>query len=299
MGLLPPGLKGKADTSCRRNVISTLRRPAYLGRMRQIILLSALLCGTLSPAAGAFSPEEVMAGQMRPGWQLSDGGHMTALHLTLAPGWKTYWRSPGDAGIPPMFDWTGSENVKTVLFHWPRPHVFHLNGLQTVGYKGELVLPIEVTPTDPTRPLRLKGSVELGVCDDICLPATFYFDLAVQGPGAPDPVIDMALADRPISGKSAGLSHIGCVIDPIADGIRITATLDMPPAAGEEVVVFESGKAGIWVSEAASSRDGNRLMASAEMVPPQGAPFALDRSGVTVTVISDHRAVEVRGCPAP
>lgn len=265
--------------------------------MRPITLLSALFALAAAPAT-AFSPEDVLSGQMRPGWQLPDGGHMTALHIALAPGWKTYWRSPGDAGIPPMFDWTGSENLASVRFHWPRPHVFELNGLQTVGYKGELVLPIEVIPADPTRPVRLKGSVELGVCDDICLPAALPFDLVVEGPGAPDPVIDAALADRPLPAAKAGLRGIGCAIDPIADGIRITATLDMPGEAGE-TVIFESGKDGIWVSEAAVARTGPTLVAEAEMVPPQGKPFALDRSAVTVTVISEQRAVEIRGCPAP
>ncbi|MCZ8151496.1 MAG: protein-disulfide reductase DsbD family protein [Rhodobacteraceae bacterium] len=267
--------------------------------MRPILFLLALCLAAAPPAARAFSPEEVMSGQLRPGWQLPDGGHMTALHIALAPGWKTYWRSPGDAGIPPMFDWSGSENLASVQFHWPRPHVFHLNGLQTVGYKGELVLPIEVTPADPTRPVRLKGSVELGVCDDICLPATLPFDLLVDGPGAPDPVIDAALSDRPIVAAKAGLRSIGCTVDPIDDGLRLTALLDLPPAGEEEVVVFETGTPGIWVSEADTARQGAALSASVEMVPPHGAPFALDRSAVTVTVISKSRAVEIRGCPAP
>ena len=267
--------------------------------MRPNVLLSALALVAVASAAQAFSPEDVMSGQMRPGWQLPDGGHMTALHLSLAPGWKTYWRSPGDAGIPPMFDWAGSENVAAVRFHWPRPHVFHLNGLQTVGYKGQLVLPIEVTPTDPSRPLRLKGSVDLGVCDDICLPASLPFDLRIDGPGAPDPVIDAALADRPLTAAKAGLRSIGCTLAPIADGLRITAALDLPAPGGTEVVVFESGTSGIWVSEASATRSGPTLTASAEMVPPQGAPFALDRSAVVVTVISDDRAVEIRGCPSP
>lgn len=267
--------------------------------MSKSLLLATLLIVTAAPAARAFSPEDVMSGQMRPGWQLPDGGRMAALHLTLAPGWKTYWRSPGDAGIPPMFTWEGSENVASVRFHWPRPHVFHLNGLQTVGYKGQLVLPLEVTPVDPARPLRLKGSVDLGVCDDICLPATLPFDLRIDGPGASDPVIDAALADRPLTAASAGLRDIGCTVDPIADGLRITAALDLPAPGGTEVVVFESGKSGIWVSEATTARNGPTLTATADMVPPQGQPFALDRSGVTVTVISDNRAVEIRGCPSP
>lgn len=298
MGLLPPRLKGFPDTWFLWNVISPSCCSHYVPPMRLTVLTTALLLA--APVAHAFSPEDVMSGQLRPGWRLPDGGHMTALHLSLAPGWKTYWRSPGDAGIPPNFDWSGSENLKAVHFHWPRPYVFHLNGLQTVGYKGELVLPIEVVPADPSQPVRVKGSVDLGVCDDICLPATVTFDLPIDGPGAPDPVIDAALADRPLSGQTAGLRGIGCAIDPISDGLRITATLDLPPS-GEtvETVVFESGSAGIWVSDAETIRHGATLTASAEMVPPNGAPFALDRSAVTVTVISDSRAVEIRGCPAP
>lgn len=266
--------------------------------MRPIPLLTALALLS-TPPAFAFSQEEVMSGSLRSGWQEAAGTHMTALHLSLAPGWKTYWRNPGDAGIPPLFDWTGSENVSAVRLHWPRPHVFDFNGLSTVGYKGEFVLPMEVIPNDPGRPIRLKGSVELGVCDDICLPASFAFDTLLSGAGAPDPVIDAALADRPVSADQAGLAGIGCTVDPIKDGLRITATMALPDAGDPETVVFETATPGIWVSSAETSRQGRTLTAVAEMVPPQGAPFALDRSGVTLTVISEDRAVEIRGCPAP
>lgn len=266
--------------------------------MRRFALLTALSLAASGPAL-AFSQEDVMAGSLRNGWQQGDGAHMTALHLSLAPGWKTYWRSPGDAGIPPLFDWSGSENVKAVHLHWPRPHVFEFNGFTTVGYKGEFVLPMEVIPADPGRPVRLKGSVELGVCDDICLPASFAFDTLLSGAGAPDPMIDAALQDGPLRADQAGLATIGCTVDPIADGLRITATMALPASGGEETVVFESATPGIWVSSAETSRQGKTLTAVAEMVPPQGTPFALDRSAVTLTVISDNRAVEIRGCPAP
>lgn len=262
-------------------------------------LLLTLALALPASHALAFSQEDVLRGDIRTGWQEQDGAHMTALHLSLAPGWKTYWRSPGDAGIPPSFDWTGSENLRAVTFHWPRPHVFHLNGMKTVGYHDELVLPIEVTPIDPSMPVRLKGTVDLGVCSDICIPASLPFDATVQGKGAPDPLITAALDDRPVSAKSAGLAGIGCAVDPIADGLRITATLALPHAGGEETVVFESATAGIWVSESEATRQGGTLTAAADLVPPNGAPFALDRSSVTVTVISDTRAVEIKGCPAP
>jgi DsbC/DsbD-like thiol-disulfide interchange protein len=267
--------------------------------MRFFLLPFALALALPATHALAFGQEDVLSGDIRTGWQIDGGAHMTALHLSLAPGWKTYWRSPGDAGIPPSFDWTGSENLRAVTFHWPRPHVFELNGMKTVGYHEELVLPIEVAPVDPAQPVRLKGTVDLGVCSDICIPATLAFDATVGGKGAPDPVIAAALDDRPISAQTAGLSGIGCAVDPIADGLRITASIQLPAAGGEETVVFESATAGIWVSESESSRQGGTLTAAAELVPPNGAPFALDRSGVTVTVISDSRAVEIRGCPAP
>jgi DsbC/DsbD-like thiol-disulfide interchange protein len=147
--------------------------------------------------------------------------------------------------------------------------------------------------------VRLKARVELGVCDNICIPASLSLDHVIAGPGAPDAVIDAALADLPLSARQAGLSGIGCAVDPISDGLRITATMGLPAGGGAETVVFESGHADVWVSQASTSRTGGTLTASAEMVPPQGTPFALDRSDVTVTVISDHRAVEIRGCPAP
>jgi len=298
MGLLRPCLKGIPVTWFLWNVISHYSRPAYLGPMRQIALLTFALLAPALPAA-AFSQEDVLSGDLRTGWQAESGAHMTALHLTMAPGWKTYWRSPGDAGIPPSFDWSGSENLRAVHFHWPRPHVFTLNGMTTVGYKNDLVLPIEVIPVDPSQPVRLKATVELGVCDDICIPASLTLDSVIAGPGAPDAVIDAALADRPISARQAGLSGIGCAVDPISDGLRITATMGLPAGGGAETVVFESGHSDVWVSEASANRSGGTLTASAEMVPPQGTPFALDRSGVTVTVISANRAVEIRGCPAP
>jgi DsbC/DsbD-like thiol-disulfide interchange protein len=298
MGLLRLRLKCLAVTTLRWNVISPRPVGAYLAAMRQTYSAFIALLVFAAPVH-AFSQEEVLSGVIRTGWQAEGGAHMTALHLTLAPGWKTYWRSPGDAGIPPSFDWSGSENLQAVRFHWPRPHVFTVNGLTTVGYKNDLVLPMEVTPVDPAQPVRLRAQIDLGVCDDICIPASLSLDAVVHGPGAPDRVIDAALADTPLTARQAGLGAIGCVVDPISDGLRITATMDLPAQGGGETVIFESGRDEVWVSEASARRSGDTLTASAEMVPPQGTPFALDRSGVTVTVISDSRAVEIRGCPAP
>lgn len=263
------------------------------------------LCLVLSPAIASpvwsQSPgqSDVVAGQFRPGWATQSGTHMTALDLRLAPRWKTYWRAPGDAGIPPQFDWTGSENVKSVRFHWPAPEVFRTNGMQTVGYNDALMLPIEVTPQDPSKPVRLQASVSLGVCKEVCVPATLDLQAALPVKGQSDSAINAALRARPATGAEAGLRAIACKIEPIRDGLRITAQMDLPSQGRQEVVVFEPGLPDVWVSESAIRRDGSRLTAVAEMVPPSGRPFALNRSAVVVTVIGgDGRAVEIRGCPS-
>jgi DsbC/DsbD-like thiol-disulfide interchange protein len=176
--------------------------------------------------------------------------------------------------------------------------VFHLNGMQSIGYTERLVLPMELTPRDPSQPILLRATVDLGVCRDICMPATLTLAAEIAGPGGPDAAIRAALDSRPHSGAEAGLTAIACTVEPIRDGLRLTATLRLPPTGGDEAVVFEPGGA-IWVSEAVVDRQGGKIVAVSDLVPESGAPFALDRSRVRVTVLGRDRAVEIAGCPAP
>lgn len=260
---------------------------------------SLALALTLATPALATTQDEVLQAQLRPGWQTENGSHMAALDLTLAPGWKTYWRSPGDAGIPPSFDWSGSENVKSVRLHWPAPAVFSTNGMQTIGYHDRLILPVEVTPENPGKPIRLRVRMDLGVCDEICLPASLDLAADLAAPGAPDPSIRAALDSRAATAQEAGVTSVACSVDPIKDGLRLTARLGLPDPGLPEVVAFETADREIWVAEAITERRGGELVAITELVPPNGAPFALDRSQVTVTVLAASGAVEVKGCPAP
>lgn len=265
--------------------------------IRTCLLLAPMLA--LASPALATTQDDVLSGSILPGWQMPDGGHMAGIQLTLAPGWKTYWRSPGDAGIPPTFDWSGSENVRAVRIHWPAPSVFMTNGMQSIGYHDEVTLPVEVTAIDPSRPMRLSATVDLGVCDEICLPASLTLSTDLIPPGASDAMIKAALDRRPATAGEGGVTSISCTVDPIADGLRITATIAMPRSGGPETVAFETADPSVWVSESTATRDGKRLIAMTEMVAQSGAPFALDRSEVIVTVLSNGGAVEIRGCPAP
>ena len=261
------------------------------------MLKALLIASCLASPALATTQDDVLRADLLPGWQMQNGHHMAGLRLRLAPDWKTYWRSPGEAGIPPLFNWSGSVNVKSVRVHWPSPVVFHTNGMQTIGYHEGVVLPLEVVPLDASKPVELRAGVDLGMCNQICMPAAVQL-FAVLDAGRPDAAIKAALKAQPVGGKAAGLRAISCEVAPIADGLRLTAVLDLPQR-GAETVVFETSDSGMWVGEAESERAGSRLIASVDLVPTSGAPFALDRSGVVVTVLGAGGSVEIAGCPAP
>ena len=266
--------------------------------IRMFLAPAVLMLWPLSAAmAQGLSQSDILDGQLRPGWQMQSGHHLSALHLRLAPEWKTYWRAPGDAGIPPSFDWSGSENLKSVRFHWPAPEVFHTNGMQSVGYHHELVLPIEVEARDPSQPVTLRARVDLGVCKDICMPASLDLTADLMPPGQPDQTIRTALKARPATAGEAGVSGLPCKVEPIRDGLRLT---DLERVLYfENWVVVEPGLPGVWVSEAEVERQGERLRAIVDMVPPSAEPFALVRGDIVMTVIGPAgRAVELRGCPA-
>lgn len=273
---------------------STPRRPA--AALRHFAAALALCLSGALPATAEAVPDDLIRAGFLGGWTTDSGTQMAALRLDLADGWKTYWRAPGDAGIPPQFDWSGSQNVASVRFHWPTPEVFMLNGMRTIGYTHQLVLPLEITPRDPAKPIRLQASIDMGVCSDICVPVSLQLGADLPRGGASDPVIHAALADQPIAAKAAGLSGIRCQVEPIRDGLRLTAQIDLPGGA-EDVAVFETADPELWVSESETRRDGERLVSTSDLIPARGGPVALDRSRVTITVLGDNRAVELRGCP--
>ena len=256
-------------------------------------LAAALL--TATPAAAEI-PASVASAELLPGWREASGEHVAAIRISLAPGWKTYWRAPGDAGIPPHFDWSGSRNLAGWSPVFPVPHVFHQNGVRSVGYSGDVVIPIRVTPADASAPVSLGGRLEIGVCEEVCIPVSF--DIAAQLPvdGVHDARIGAALDHQPIPAAAAGVAAVSCSVEPIADGIRLTAAIDMPPIGVEEVAVLELPDPAIWISEAEMRRDGGTLTAVTEMVPPSGKPFIVDRSEVRITVLADGRGVDIRGC---
>ncbi len=264
--------------------------------MKTLTLLG-LLGLPLMAHSQAVTQADVLTASLLPGWQRTDGHYMAGFDLTMAPHWKTYWRAPGETGIPPQFDWSGSTNVAAVRLLWPSPQVISLNGMQSIGYYDALLLPLEVTPKDTAQPVELHLQMQLGVCKDICMPAELSLNTALGG--ARDARITKALADGPITAAAAGLKAISCKVAPIDDGLHVVAALTLPPQGKPETVVLESGDQTVWVAQATSSRAGQVLTAATDFVPAKGAPFALQRDHVTITVIGQDRSVEITGCPAP
>lgn len=246
--------------------------------------------------AQSLRPSDIVSAELRTGWRTDSGTHMAALHLQLAEGWKTYWRTPGDAGIPPAFDWSGSHNVASVRMHWPRPEVFSQNGYRSIGYDGVLVLPLEFTPRDHDQPLTLSADVLLGVCQDICVPVNLNLTARLPFAGTSDALIEAALRDRPEPAARAGLREAQCALTPITDGLQLVADLDLPQIGQGEFVVFELPDRSVWISEARTAREGGRLTATADFISYSGTPVAFDRSDLRITVIAEGRAVETRGC---
>lgn len=259
-----------------------------------LVLACLALLGAAAPAVAEAPPDDLVRAELLGGWRTADGVQMAGLRLVLAPGWKTYWRAPGDAGIPPAADWTGSENLGAVRLHFPRPEVFEVSGLRTLGYSDEVVLPIEITPADPSRPVALQGEIGIGVCAEICVPVTLRLAAPLPMPGGPDTAISAALAARP-DPVAPGLR---CRVEPLRDGLRVTAEIDHPPLGPGEVAVIETDDPRVWVSEAMVRREAGAITVTADLVPPDAQPFALDRGRVTITLISGPEAVEIRGCPA-
>ncbi|MGB7240564.1 MAG: protein-disulfide reductase DsbD domain-containing protein [Sulfitobacter sp.] len=260
-------------------------------------MIAAVLFGLMAlPVRGQTVADPVTAAVL-PGWVKSDGTRVAALQLILAPGWKTYWRAPGDGGIPPQFDWSRSRNLQSVGISWPTPRVFNDNGLRSIGYKNQLIIPLIIAPSTSGKPVRLRAKMELGVCSDICMPHVLHFDAMLEGSGAtPTPAIAAALAERPYSAKEAGVRSSTCALEATSDGMRISARVTMPSAGGNEVVVIEPGQADIWVGASQTTRQGGSVVAVSEMMHAQGGAIAIDRSAIRITVLGKNHAVDIRGC---
>lgn len=241
----------------------------------------------------------IVAIELLTGWRKESGTHMAALRVTLAPGWKTYWRAGGQTGLPPKFNWQGSRNLGEVRYRWPRPEILDAVEGQIIGFQNEMVLPIEITPQTDGADIVARLELEIGVCKDICMLVTSRLAADLNTREQADRfLIELALADPVISAEQAGLRSVGCVLTPIRDGVRIEAEFILPTHSTKpEAVVLETAQTDGWLSPVTTSRQGDRLRAEASLVSLSGEPLAVDLDELRFTLIDQDRAIDIRGCP--
>ncbi len=157
------------------NVIVPMR--AALGRAATLVVTSPSVEARAQDASpwqrDGHSAVRLLAGS-RSGAVLLGG-----IAFQLQPGWKTYWRSPGDSGVPPRFDFSKSENIEAVTVLWPAPMKFDDGaGGHSLGYKNQIVLPLRIVAKNADKPVTLRAGVNYAVCEKLCIPVEANAELA-------------------------------------------------------------------------------------------------------------------------
>jgi DsbC/DsbD-like thiol-disulfide interchange protein len=255
-------------------------------------VLLALAGVARADAASAWSSDISSAIRL-----IAGAGNGTLRHagieMKLQPGWHTYWRYPGDSGVPPQFDFSGSDNLKTAKVLYPAPQLHKDEAGETIGYAGDVVFPVEVTAKDPSRPVQLHVSVDYAVCEKMCVPAKGTASLALAPGAPPNPTLQAALARVPekVSASAAGLN-----VKRSGTGAKPTVTIDLPAPASGPVSVFVEGPTASWAlpipKPAAQAPAGKRAFTFALDGLPPGADPAKPID-LTVTVVEGARAFEV------
>lgn len=168
-----------------------------------------VLFAVMSPRLGISKPYETQ-------WQGTDKSQLrliaaqtswqgkprlfAGIEIRLAPKWKTYWRTPGDTGIPPFFDWQGSTNLLKAEVLYPFPVRFQDAGSTSIGYKSNVTLPVVITPKDPSKPVHLKLNASYAICYDLCVPVSAQQELKIKSASSSpfSQVVDFALSDVPL-----------------------------------------------------------------------------------------------------
>ncbi len=262
-------------------------------RLLKALAVSVLLLSGASASAETSDWVKSESGRVRLISATKAVGTAPALRLGLQfqmePGWKIYWRSPGDAGYPPRLDWTGSTNLGAPTINWPAPHRFVLAGLQNHGYMGEVVLPLDAPVPAPGQPVSLRAAVDFLACAQICVPQRAELSLDLPA-GAAEPSaaahdISRFSALVPGNGERHGLSldKVEAVGDGESSILRLTITastpLDAPDIFVEAEEVASFGQPSLTLSP-----DKRRAVLEAPVTPGTVLkPLAGNILRVTVT----------------
>jgi|HubBroStandDraft_1064217.scaffolds.fasta_scaffold00032_13 suppressor for copper-sensitivity B len=275
-----------------------MTRPTLLSICLLAILLTLGVPGTARASEIASDWGTTKQGRVRllaapegPGGALRLG-----LHFELQPDWKIYWRAPGDAGLPPEADWSGSTNLTVGETSWPTPDRFSYAGLETFGYEGEVVLPIAVKIPDPTAPVAAAAHVSFLTCAAICVPNEVDLSLDIPAYSPPSPesaaLIDRFAALVPGNVDRAGLFVRGVSVMPLGKDAILSVQLRGTPPLQKPDLLVEGPDGFSFRPPTAIDQDGMTILSSVS-AGGAGAAAKLGGHPLRLTVIdraSPHAA---------
>lgn len=276
------------------------RTPLGMGTMlttlgRFIATLALLAVGSLPAAAavGAWTETDTVSARLVATTD-ENGAIVGALELQLKPGWKTYWRTPGEGGLPPIFDFSSSWNITGVEVDYPPPHRYNDGYSVTNVYEGRVLFPLRMTSAVANAPGTLHLTLDLGVCEIVCIP--MVMDVAVNvRPGEIDPdALDLAeearsLAPTPPVEETFIIDEV-TIAEVQGRNIRLRVTAVVPQAFGAELFVEGPGR---WLPFAARQigANGNHVAYTATIERPnEDVPISGTR--LRLTLVSAGGAVE-------
>ncbi len=253
-----------------------------LSNFRRIALFAALLL-TSMPAAEAGTSEWAREAQsavrlisaqtgIGPSGKIRGG-----IEFELKPGWKVYWRAPGDAGFPPMPDWSATENARIGQLEWPLPERFSVLGLETLGYEDQVVLPFAAEALDPTQPAAIRSTIRYLTCKEICIPYEARLAMTLA-PGGVEPAPEAhdigKFASRVPRRDGAALIGIESLyLEATAKTLHlvVSARSEMPFTAPD---LFVEGPPGLAYGKPKVSLDGGTARLRVAVFGHDGTPAA-------------------------
>ena len=275
-------------------------------------LALALILALASPAARAetgasdwFVTDQGRVRLIAAAPSVGDAATLTlGLEFRLAPHWKIYWRSPGDAGYPPRLDWAGSTNLASAAIAWPAPQRFSVQGFETVGYTDRVVLPIAAKPVRPGEAVHLHLALDYLTCSEICIPYDTVLTLDLPAGRAPAATTGHAAliaryaARVPGNGSSDGLALAAATIIPgKAPALELRVKTEAPLRAADAFIEGPQGVVFGAPRSAAADATGDAVL----RLPIFGDRAAIDGLAgkpLTVTLVDGEHSLEAVARPA-
>ena len=220
------------------------------------------------------------------------------VEIRLKEGWKTYWRYPGDSGVPPVLDFSKSQNLKSVTVLYPAPARFpDGGGGSSIGYMGTVILPLHVVPQDAAKPVTLNLKLDYAVCEKLCVPAEAKLELVLTGADtASGAALDAAEARVP---KAAAVGDDGTpsvrAVHREAGSGKPRVTVDVAAPAGAPLVLFAEGPTAQWALPLPEPVAGAPAGLQRFAFELDGLPPGEQASGAVLrlTAVAGDKAVEV------